>query len=113
MLKRGSWELIYLFIIFNFTCQHDQLGCVCSGKLQGGGGGGLRCGHSSKRGVLGASPSRKTGGGGLNSVLGAGQKQKRGAFTAAHTYTEHICESPPPPPGYNCMQILNQPAYII
>ena len=28
-----------------------------------------------------------------------GSGQKRGVFTAAHTYTEHICEYPPPPPG--------------
>ena len=35
-------------------------------------------------------------------VLGAGQVKKRGVFTAAHTYTEHICEYPPPPsPGYH------------
>ena len=30
-------------------------------------------------------------------VLGAGQV-KRGVFTPAHTFTEHICEHPPPPP---------------
>ena len=41
---------------------------------------------------LGAGPTRKRG------VLGAGQV-KKGVFTAAHTYTEHICEYPPPPPG--------------
>ena len=73
------------------------------------GGGGLRCGNSSQKGVLGASPSRKTGGGrALNSVLGAGQVQKGvWVFTAAlNIYVS-------PPGGYNCIQILNQPAYII
>ena len=29
-------------------------------------------------------------------VLGAGQV-KKGVFTVAHTYAEHICEYPPPP----------------
>ena len=29
--------------------------------------------------------------------LRCGSGQKRGVFTAAHTYTEHICEYPPPP----------------
>ena len=33
----------YLFIIFTFTCQYDQLVGVCSGRLKKGG---LRCGHS-------------------------------------------------------------------
>ena len=53
----------YLFINFIFTCQHDQLVGVCSGRLKNVGprcgyslkwGGGLRCGSNSKRGVLGA-----------------------------------------------------------
>ena len=26
-------------------------------------------------------------------------RSKKGVFTAAHTYAEHICECPPPPPG--------------
>ena len=47
---------------------------VCSGRL--------------KKGGLGL---------GAGGVLGAGQV-KKGVFTAAHTYTEHICEYPPPPP---------------
>ena len=34
----------YLFIIFTFTCQHDQLVGVCSGRLK-------------KGGVLGAGPT--------------------------------------------------------
>ena len=33
----------YLFIIFTFTCQYDQLVGVCSGRLKKGG---LRCVHS-------------------------------------------------------------------
>ena len=70
----------YLFIIFTFTCQHDQLVGVCSGRLKKGG---LRCGSNSKKG---------------GGVLGAGQV-KKGVFTAAHTYTEHICQCPPPPPA--------------
>ena len=37
----------YLFIIFTFTCQYDQLVEVCSGRL--------------KRGVLGAGTARKRG----------------------------------------------------
>ena len=45
--------------------------------------------QAEKGGVLGAGPTRKKGG-----VLGAGQG-KKGA--AAHTYTEHICQCPPPP----------------
>ena len=28
------------------------------------------------------------------------RSKKGGVFTAAHTYTEHICEYPPPPPGH-------------
>ena len=40
-------------------------------------------------GVLGAGQTRKKGG------LRCGSGQKRGVFTAAHTYTEHICEYPP------------------
>ena len=49
--------------------------------------GGLRRGHSSKKrgGVLGAGPTRKKGG------LRCGSGRKRGVFTAAHTYIEHIC----------------------
>ena len=37
----------YLFIIFTFTCQHDQLVGVCSGRLKKGD---LRCGSNSKKG---------------------------------------------------------------
>ena len=44
-----------------------------------------------KGGVLGAGQTRKKGG------LRCGSGHKRGVFTAAHTYTEHICEYPPPP----------------
>ena len=48
----------YLFIIFTFTYQYDQLVGVCSGRLNKGGligtgtarkGGGLRCGSNSKK----------------------------------------------------------------
>ena len=62
---------------------------VYSGRLKKGV---LGAGTARKRGVLCAGPTRKKG------VLGAGQV-KKGVFTAAHTYTEHICEYPPPPPG--------------
>ena len=52
----------YLYIIFTFTSQYDQLVGVCSGRLKRGGGlslvraqqekggGGLRCGSNSKQG---------------------------------------------------------------
>ena len=70
----------YLFIIFTFTCQYDQLVGGCSGRLNKGG---LRCGQTRKRGVLGAGQTQKRG------VLGAGQV-KKGVFNAAHTYTEHM-----------------------
>ena len=62
---------------------------VCSGRLKRGGGslvraqlekGGLRCESNSKKGGL---------------RCGSGQKGGGGVFTAAHTYTEHICEYPP------------------
>ena len=59
---------------------------VCPGTPKRGG---LRCGQSPKRGVLGVGIDFKKG------VLG--QVKKKGVFTAAHTYTEHICEYPPPP----------------
>ena len=49
-------------------------------------------GTARKRGILGAGQTRKKGG------LRCGSGQKRGVFTAAHTYAEHICEYPPPPP---------------
>ena len=51
--------------------------------------GGLRCGHSSKNGVLGTGPTRKKGG------LRCESGQKRGVLGAAHTCTGHICECPP------------------
>ena len=79
----------YLFIIFTFTCQNDQLVGVCSGRLKRGV---LGAGKARKRGVLGAGQTLKKGG------LRCGSGPKRGVFTAAHTYTEHICEYPPPPP---------------
>ena len=50
----------------------------------------LGAGTARKGGVLGAGPTRKKG------VLGAGQV-KKGVFTEAHTYIEHVCEYPPPP----------------
>ena len=83
---------VYLFIIFIFTCQYDQLVGVCSGRLKGGGV--LGAGTARKMGVLGAGQTRKKGG------LRCGSGQKKGFFTAAHIYAEHICEYPPPPPGY-------------
>ena len=76
----------YLFIIFTFTCQNDQLVGVYSGRLKRGV---LGAGTARKRGVLGAGQTRKKGG------LRCGSGPKRGVFTAAHTYTEHICEYPP------------------
>ena len=41
----------YLFIIFTFTCQYDQLVGVCSGRLKKGGGI-SGAGTARKRGVL-------------------------------------------------------------
>ena len=61
----------YLFIIFTLICQYDQ-------------NGGLRCGSNSKKGGL---------------RCGSGQTKGGGVFAATYTYTEHICESPPPPPS--------------
>ena len=58
----------YLFIIFTFTCQHDQLVGVCSGRLKKGGG--LRCGSNLK------------GGG----VLGAGQVKKGGLYRGTYLH---------------------------
>ena len=55
-----------------------------------------------KRGVLGAGQTRKKG------RLRCRSGPKRGVFTAAHTYTEHMWE-PPPPRG--CM-IDDLPANI-
>ena len=73
---------------------------VCSGRLKKGV---LGAGTARKRGVLGAGQIRKKGG------LRCGSGPKRGVFTAAHTYTEHICEYPPPPPRglspYVCTQM--------
>ena len=69
----------YLFIIFTFTCQHDQLVGVCSGRLKGGGG--LRCGHSSKKGGLRyESNSKKRG------VLGAGQVRTGGLYRDTYLF---------------------------
>ena len=84
---------------------------VCPGTPKKGGGG-LRDGHIPKRGVLGAGTAPKKGVlfglcPSLRPPLGTGQTrkkgglrcgsgQKRGVFTAAHTYAEHICEYPPP-----------------
>ena len=63
----------YLFIIFTFTCQHDQLVGVCSGRLKKGVlGAGLRAQLEKGGGVLGAGPTRKKGG--LRCMSG----QKRG-----------------------------------
>ena len=59
---------------------------VFSGRLKRGV---LGAGTARKRGVLGAGLTRKKGG------LRCGSGKKRGVFTAAHTYTEHICEYPP------------------
>ena len=53
-----------------------------------------------KGGVLGAGPTGKTW------VLGARQVKKR-VFAAAHTYTGHIFQCPPPPPGSGAIRILN------
>ena len=53
----------------------------------------MRAQLEKRGGVLGAGPTRKKGG------LRCGSGQKRFFFTAAHTYTEHICEYPPPPGG--------------
>ena len=50
---------------------------VCSGRLKKGGG------------VLGAGPNSKKGG------LRCRSGKKGGVFTAAHTYTKHICEYHP------------------
>ena len=49
----------YLFIIFTFIWQHDQLVGVCPGRLKKGG---LRCGHSSKKGGLMCGSGKKKGG---------------------------------------------------
>ena len=77
----------YLFIIFTFTCQYDQLVGVFR-QAEKKGGGVLGAGTARKRGVLGAGQTRRKGG------LRCGSGQKRGVFTAAHTYTEHICDYP-------------------
>ena len=79
----GFWELIYLLSSLLLVNMINW--AVCSGRLKGGGGV-LGADTARKRGVLGAGPIRKKG------VLGAGQVKKGGVFTAAHTYTEHICE---------------------
>ena len=78
----------YLLITLTFSCQHDQLVGVYSDRLKNRG---LRHGSGLKRGVLGTGPARKKGG------LRHGSGQKMGVFTAAHTYTGHIWECPPPP----------------
>ena len=75
--KVSPCELIY-HLSRTFICQYD----LQSKKM------GFRNGHNQKKGVLVAGASLKGGG-----VLGAGQVT-RGAFTAAHTCTGHICESP-------------------
>ena len=99
MLKRGVL-VAYLFIIFIFTCQYDQLvGCVL-----GGGGGGLFW-QSEKGGVLGAGTARK---GGLR--CGSNSKKgglrcgsvKKGGSLPRHIPILNIYVStppPPPPPG--------------
>ena len=49
----------YVFIIFTFTCQYDQLVGVCSGRLKRGG---IRYRHSSKKGGLRCGSHSKKGG---------------------------------------------------
>ena len=74
--KGGSWELsyhIYLRLLVNMICRL-------------------------KRGVLGTGTTRR--GGGLRGApkkrgLRCGSGKTKWAFTAAHTCTGHICESPP------------------
>ena len=70
----------YLFIIFTFTCQHDQPVGVCSSRLKKGGGV-LGAGTTRKKGDRRSGPNSKKG------DLGAGQV-KGGSR-----------ECPPPPAG--------------
>ena len=90
--KRGSYELklhkrgflgTYLSHIFTFTCQYDLQ--TKRGVL------GIGTTRKVGEGVLGARPTRKKGGGGLR----CGSGKTKWVFTAAHTCTGHICESPP------------------
>ena len=60
--KEILWSLfITCQLAITFTCQHDQPVGVCSGRLTKKGGGVLGAG-TAKKGVLGASPTRRKGG---------------------------------------------------
>ena len=78
--KGGYWELIYhiyLRLLVNMICRLKR-GVLGTGTTRKGWG------------VLGARPNRKRGG------LRCGSGKTKWVFTAAHTCTGHICESPPP-----------------
>ena len=80
-----------ILVTFSFTCQHDQLVGVCSGRLKKGG---LRCGTARKGGC--GSNSKK-------GDLRCGSAKKKGGLYNG-TYPVHTLNiyvsAPPPPPGY-------------
>ena len=86
LLKRGSWELIYLSspLLINML---NWVGMFWKAKQDG-----HRCGHSSKKGVLCSGKTRKKG------VLRCGSGP-RGGSLPRHIPILNIYVSTPPPPG--------------
>ena len=92
----------YLFISFTFTCQHDQLVGVCSGRLRKGGGVLVRA-QLQGGGVLGAGPTRKRG------ILCAGQVKKGSLPRHIPILNIYVSTTynPPPPELVTSDTVLN------